>query len=157
MKYFVTSMVLLSASFYASAIPTEQALELCRAEQNALKRLVCYDAINVNSVTASKQAISSNSEVNTKPIESNTEKNFGLEHSKQQDADLIYVTVKNFNYTAHDKLQIEFENGQKWRQQGSDYYPIAVGERHHIKRGIFNSFMLGSDKNNRTIKIRREQ
>ena len=164
MKYLLISLGLVVTSVSA-AVPTEQALELCRAEQNALKRLLCYDAINVDSAVGASSTVATKSQaLATVPTaiqpktDTNTDNSFGLEHKqKEQDADLIHVTVKSFSYSAHDELQVEFANGQQWRQQGNDYYPIAVGERHSIKRGIFNSFVLANDKNNRTIKIRRNQ
>jgi hypothetical protein len=161
MKYFLISVCFFVSSINAATIPTDQALELCRAEQNALKRLLCYDAINLatGSFTAKDTAPVTAPQTQTSvPVNSNPDDSFGLEHKqKQQDADIIFVTVKKLSYSAHDELQIEFENGQQWRQQGNDYYPIAVGERHSIKRGIFNSFTLANDKNNRSIKIRRQQ
>lgn len=161
MKYFLISVCFFVASVNATTIPVEQALELCRAEQNALKRLLCYDAINNATGTATAKTTAPATTVQPQtPVAVNNQPDdsFGLEHKqKQQDADVIYVTVKSLSYSAHDELQVEFSNGQQWRQQGNDYYPIAVGEQHRIKRGIFNSFTLANDKNNRSIKIRRQQ
>ncbi len=173
MKYVLAMCsVLLSVSATAdSKIPVQQAVELCRAEQNALRRLSCYDAIAITN-TAEVKALPAQANERAqqatakpspaKPATANTEKNsderFGLEHKVQADADeTLRVKVKNVSYTPRKELIVEFDNGQRWRQIGSDYYAIAVGQQHTIKRGVLNSFFLANDNNNRTIRIKREQ
>lgn len=165
MKYvFVICSALLSVSAIADIkIPVHQAVELCRAEQNALRRLTCYDAINLasgdsaGSKTLPSQASERAQQATTKP-QQNSDERFGLEHKEQADADeTLRVTVKNVSYTPRKELIVEFDNGQRWRQIGSDYYAIAVGQQHTIKRGVLNAFFLANDNNNRTIRIKREQ
>ncbi|MDX5405918.1 MAG: hypothetical protein LPK11_02595 [Chromatiaceae bacterium] len=165
MKYvFVICSALLSVSAIAdSNIPVNQAVELCRAEQNALRRLTCYDAIEPTSTNSSDtktgalQANAQTQQDEAKTAENNDTR-FGLEHKAQADADeTLRVTVKSISYTPHNKLIIEFENGQRWRQIGTEYYSVAVGQQHTIKRGVLNSFFLANDNNNRTIRIKREQ
>ncbi len=175
MKYVLAiCSALLSVSAAAdSKIPVHQAVELCRAEQNALRRLTCYDAIAITQATtagsntlpapANERAQQAPAKpVTTEPAATNTEKNsddrFGLEHKAQADAnETLRVTVKNVSYTPRKELIVEFDNGQRWRQIGSDYYAIAAGQQHTIKRGVLNSFFLANDNNNRTIRIKREQ
>lgn len=170
MKYvFVVYSALLSVSAIAdSKIPVNQAVELCRAEQNALRRLTCYDAISLTSATtpgvktlpsqANERAQQATAKLATTQPAKNNDDRFGLEHKKQADADeTLRVTVKNISYTPRKALIVEFDNGQRWRQIGSDYYAIAVGQQHTIKRGVLNSFFLANDNNNRTIRIKREQ
>ena len=50
------SLVVASLPLFA-AVPLEQALELCRAEQNALRRLTCYDGISADTATAAPATI----------------------------------------------------------------------------------------------------
>lgn len=160
MKYILISLSLLAFGANAAAVPTEQAIELCRAEQNALKRLVCYDAINLSSTQTAAQssAPTAPSATLTAEADKNIEDYFGQEHKRNvQDPDVINVTVKSFEYSLRKELIIEFDNGQIWRQKGTQYYPIAVGEQHRITRGVLNSFRLGNDRNNRTISIGRQQ
>lgn len=170
MKYvFLVCSALVSVSAIAdSEIPVHQAVELCRAEQNALRRLTCYDAINLASadkadskpqpLQASEQPQQATSKPATaKPAKSDDDR-FGLEHKEQVDADeTLRVTVKSVRYTPRKELIVEFDNGQRWRQVGSDHYTIAVGQQHTIKRGVLNAFFLANDNNNRTIRIKREQ
>ncbi|HEX5792656.1 MAG TPA: hypothetical protein VFY01_05235 [Rheinheimera sp.] len=166
-------MILLStaASVQAAPIPTEQAIELCRAEQNALRRLNCYDAISANTSTVSSVApIAANNApaTSSKPAaiaqpqavaETSADSSFGLEHKKsaEQSADKIYVTAKTISENKYRGLSIEFTNGQIWQQQGSDYYQIKQGEEHYIRRGALGSFFLANDRNNRAIRVKREQ
>jgi hypothetical protein len=157
MKQFFAACIIFASLPVSAAIPVEQALELCRAEQNALRRLSCYDAIAADDTTATtqnKSALPPAAAVSSKP-----ETSFGLEHKKSNEdvAEQIGVTVKSVSYTPHKELIVEFDNGQRWRQIGNDYYSISAGQQHYIKRGILSAFFLANDNNNRTIRIRREQ
>ncbi|MDR6984848.1 hypothetical protein J2X32_003503 [Rheinheimera pacifica] len=174
MKLMLAALIAV-ASLPVAAIPLEQALELCRAEQNALRRLTCYDAISA--VTAST-AVPSNTATSATataaapapapsvavPAANTTaqkqpEADFGIEHRKVDEGapDQIYLLVKEVRYSPRKELIVEFDNGQIWRQNGTEYYKIATGEQHYVKRGALNSFFLGNDSNNRTIRVRREQ
>lgn len=145
--------LLVTASSHA-AIPTDQALELCRAEQNALKRLLCYDAINSDAAATSASA------PNT--AASNVEaprQEFGKEHRNilQEDApEQVYMTVRKVSYNPYKSLIVEFDNGQVWHQLGTEFYSIKAGEQHYIKRAVMNSFLLGSDDGRKAIRVRRE-
>ena len=138
-----------------ASIPLEQALELCRAEQNALRRLTCYDAIADN--TTVKQS-TANSQSSAKTTIAPTEQ-FGVEHKLQDDENIeqLDVVVKSLRYSPHKELRVEFTNGQVWHQVGNDYYKIAEGEQHFIRRGVLNSFLLGNSKSDRTIRVKREK
>lgn len=154
-----------------AAIPLEQALELCRAEQNALRRLTCYDSITTTTHTpapaSSSTATAAAPQTATTIVaakaattaETTPEADFGLEHRKSTEdaAEQIYLQVKSVKYSPRKELIVEFDNGQVWRQNGTDYYKIAAGEQHYVKRGVLNSFFLGNDNNNRTIRVRREK
>lgn len=171
MKLMLAALIAVT-SLPVAAIPLNQALELCRAEQNALRRLTCYDAISA--VTAGNATTTNTTKPTTVaatpapaaivPATNTTaqkqpEEDFGIEHRKiNEDApSQIYLSVKEVRYSPRKELIVEFDNGQIWRQNGTEHYKIAAGEQHYIKRGVLNSFFLGSDSNNRTIRVRREQ
>lgn len=163
---FAVLIAIISLPVSASNVSLTQALELCRAEQNALRRLTCYDNIQhtpaqqtvtdtqAQPVQQVKPAAEAEVAVKAKPADT-----FGMEHkqSSNDTAEQLTVTVKSVRYSPHKQLIVEFDNGQRWRQIGSDYYSIKEGQQHRIKRGAFNSFFLANDNNNRTIRIRREQ
>jgi len=159
MKYFAAACLLVASIPLKAAVPAEQAIELCRAEQNALRRLTCYDAISLtaNSNSASTNAITANVAKSDKAVANNAD--FGIEHRKSSDDanDVLHMTVKDIRYSPRKDLIVEFENGQVWRQNDSGYYKINIGERHFIKRGALNSFFLGNDNNNRILRVRREK
>lgn len=162
----IASSCLLSTPLHAS--PLADALAECRQQTNALKRLVCYDEITVEATAQASASASPATASNTaatarpgKPAAASKPAapadNFGLEHKKtvKEQADQLYLTVKHIRYSPRKQLIVEFDNGQIWRQNDNSYYDIKVGERHFIKRGMLNSFALGNDNNNRTIKVRR--
>ncbi len=170
--FIIAIGTLLSTPVYAN--PLAEAVAECRQQQNALKRLVCYDKITLSATTTSEMPASASSNavqahsqapVRPAPVSNNpamaktapTTSEFGLEHKKPADknADEMIMTVSKISFSPRKELIIEFDNGQVWRQSGTDYYKIAVGEKHYVKRGLFNSFSLGNDENNRTVKVRR--
>ncbi|MBZ9613666.1 hypothetical protein [Rheinheimera maricola] len=155
MKRLAMITLLVATSSHAAGIPTEQALELCRAEQNALKRLLCYDTINTGSTQNSSVAPSA-----TAPATAAQQpQEFGKEHRNflPEDApEQVYMTVRKISYDPYKSLIVEFDNGQVWQQLGTEYYSIKAGEKHYIKRGVMNSFLLGSDDGRKAIRVRRE-
>ena len=147
-------ITLLIATGSSAAVPVEQALELCRAEQNALKRLFYYDAINgaaaVDALPIAKKP---------EPAAQTSKQEFGKEHRNilQEDApEQVYMTVAKVSYDPYKSLIVEFDNGQVWRQLGTEFYSIKAGEKHYIKRAVMNSFLLGSDDGRKAIRVRRE-
>lgn len=159
MKYVIATCLLVASAPTLAAVPVEQAIELCRAEQNALRRLTCYDAIQM---TASEQAaprVETPPQQTTSKAPASKADDFGFEHIQKEEnlSDLVHVVVKAIRYSPRKELIVEFDNGQVWRQTDSGRYAINVGETHYVKRGVLNSFFLGNDNNNRTIRIRREQ
>ena len=159
MKYLVVACLFVATMPLQAAVPVEQAIELCRAEQNALRRLTCYDAIENKSENMTKQSVSASQEKPEIHTQTTTTDDFGLEHRKveAQSTDRVYVNVKNVGYNERKERVFEFDNGQIWRQTDSGYYAINPGETHFIKRGMLNSFFLGNDNNNRTVRVRREK
>jgi hypothetical protein len=163
MKNFITLFAALSCCLplAAASIPLEQALELCRAEQNALRRLNCYDTIATATEPTSATTVEAKPAPATAAVnETQTQDSFGIEHRQTSNADSaekVYLTVKKLKFSPHKEMIVEFENGQIWRQSGTDHYKIAVGERHYVKRGVLNSFFLGNDNSNRAIRVRREK
>ena len=61
------------------------------------------------------------------------------------------------NFYSMNSLEQQFDNGQVWHQLGTEYYSVQPGERHYIKRGTLNSFLMGSDDSRKAIRVRREQ
>lgn len=136
------------------------ALETCRSELDTQKRLACYDLIPISENKKTPSAVTTAAAVITpKLTDPATQNNFGLENRKQNTDNIekISAIVTKVSNSAHQKLIIEFDNGQVWRQTDSAIYAVKVGELHHIRRGALGAFYLGNDKTNRRIKVRRDR
>lgn len=82
---------------------------------------------------------------------------FGL-GSRTPEADVpdtLTLRVAAARHSDFNGWTIEFENGQVWRQIGSDRFDIEVGERYVIRRASFDSFLLGAEDGNRKIRVTR--
>lgn len=145
------------------------ALEKCRTETNALKRLVCYDEIEsgtTNSVKAApRPEINTSQMASTAAVTEAIERpataasEFGREHKQaiNDEVDTINATVSELNYSPRKEMIITFDNGQIWRQAESGSFQVKVGQRYYIKRGTLGAFYLGKEGSNRTLKVRRQE
>ena len=82
---------------------------------------------------------------------------FGLEYKKSQtekDAE-IKAMVASVEEAAYGELIISLDNGQQWRQIGSDSMRLKKNDTIVISRGVFNSFLLKIDGENRSIRVKR--
>ncbi|QMW14435.1 MULTISPECIES: hypothetical protein [Pseudoalteromonas] len=148
-----------------------QALQACTFVENDFNRLLCYDNImagkSLTKPAANKQiekpvtgaaavaapavVASSNQVVKTK------NEDFGLEHKEatKDNDDEISAVVKSVEKAAYGELIIELKNGQQWRQIGSDSLRLKANDTVVIERGIFNSFLLKVEGQNRSIRVKR--
>lgn len=145
------------------------ALDKCRTETNALKRLVCYDEINTgttNNVKAAPKHEVSAAQATTSTVavteainRPTTASEFGREHKQiaNEAVDTIHATVSELSYSPRKEMIITFDNGQVWRQAESGSFQVAVGQEYYIKRGMLGAFYLGKEGSNRTLKVRRQE
>lgn len=91
-----------------------------------------------------------------------TEDDFGLEHKPQVSEQAVESAevVREFTVSAARRNDftgwtIEFDNGQVWRQVGSEPYRINVGATYSIQRASFNSFLLGNPDDSRKLRVTR--
>lgn len=156
---FTTStfaLLLLASPMLQAQSSLAAQLEQCRSEQNALKRLVCYDEINLrtagSAATPAPQAAERARQATTATPATD---NFGKEHRQvaADPLDQLYATVTKLSLSPRKEMIIELDNGQIWRQSGSGQFPLQNGERIYIKRGMLGAFYLGKDGSNRTLKV----
>lgn len=150
-----------------------QALQACTFVENDFNRLLCYDntmagkslskpttsktltpptnsaapvaAATAGTVAATEQSVKAKNE------------DFGLEHkevSKDND-DEISAVVTSVEEAPYGELIITLDNGQQWRQVGSDRLRLATNDTVVIERGMFNSFLLKKAGQNRSIRVKR--
>lgn len=84
---------------------------------------------------------------------------FGLEHKAIQYAELDSITAKILNATHYrpNKLSIQLDNGQIWRQIDSKKLLLKKGTEVIISRGVANSYFLEKASGSRKIRISRKQ
>jgi len=153
-KLTLSLLVLLSANSFAQDINT-QALKACSLIENDLKRLICYDQIIAGKSIDISAAETSLKVEQTKVI--TKEEEFGLEHkniSANADAEQI-ATLAKVKKAPHGELIFTLNNGQIWRQLGTDHFRAKAENEVVIMRGALNSFLLKKMGANKTIRVKR--
>lgn len=146
-KIFLILTLLSAATFTAQAKINTQALQACSTIKNDQNRLLCYDK-----AIAEKPL---KDELTTEvPV---TSEDFGLEHKdingdRAQEIRSVVGSIKNTHY---GKLVITLNNNQQWSQVDSRRMSLKEGDEIIITRGVFNSFSLKKDDQNRSIKVKR--
>jgi mannose-6-phosphate isomerase class I len=157
-------MILLSANAYARADIGMQ-LSVCAAKTDKTVRLTCYDVLAANAKPSAHMTTAT--AVKIAPTEAPTPTtpitpqvlsvdDFGLQKKAiEDDVAKIYAEVASVNKDAVGALFITLINGQVWKQNSPKRYKIKQGQRIFIETGALNSFLLGSDERNATIRVRR--
>lgn len=154
----------------------ESALNTCSFQDNALKRLVCYDKVvkNLNQyqgldkkyepiLPVPPQRPSNNSNTVTAvtsgapaPIAAPRD-DFGLEQKRAAEStkDRIQSQIAAVKENPYGKLTLTLENGQVWRQIDSLKLKLKVGNSIVIKRAMLGSFLLGKQDSNKRMRVKR--
>lgn len=152
----------------ANAATVEQALLACKQEDNALKRLVCFD--NVASAISNNEAPVA--EFKNQPASSTTaparvvasapksqEDTFGLEQKqareKTEEVERISSSVVSIAKNQRGNMTLTLANGSRWRQVESSQLRVKEGSNVQIKRGLFGAFYLFLEGSNRQMKVKR--
>ncbi|GEB71875.1 hypothetical protein PC2016_0088 [Pseudoalteromonas carrageenovora] len=174
-KQLLSLLVLLSAPTVTAQEINVQALQACSFIENDFNRLLCYDN------TVAGKPLTKPSEKKTltppKPVANITpnvsapvaavtasapaakDDDFGLEHkeiTKDKDEN-ITALVSSVKKAPYGELIISLDNSQEWRQIGSDSLKLKKSDTVVISRGVFNSFLLRKDGQNRSIRVKRTQ
>lgn len=174
-KQLLSLLVLISAPTFAAQEINVQALQACSFIENDFNRLLCYDN------TVAGKPLTKPSEKKTltppKPVANITPNvsapvaavtasapaakgdDFGLEHkeiTKDKDEN-ITALVSSVKKAPYGELIISLDNSQEWRQIGSDSLKLKESDTVVISRGVFNSFLLRKDGQNRSIRVKRTQ
>ncbi len=177
MKYRVVMMCAGMMGLAALPVQAETlagALNKCKAEDNSLQRLVCYDRVvkNMQQYSGLDEAVkqgytvpsaSRNAAVPAPatapvpPAQKAPAPQFGLEHKEDQDTlpQTMTASVSKVEKTARDQYLITLDNGMVWRQADNERYRIKTGDSVTIERGMLGAFYLSRPDANRRIKVRR--
>ena len=157
-----------------------QALQACTFVENDFNRLLCYDNVMAGkslskpvkkqqieqpkmssaasaATTATTEAAATVATKQSEQIVKTKNEDFGLEHKEvaKVNDDQISSLVKSVKKAPYGELIIELDNGQQWRQVGSDSLRLKAQDVVIIERGIFNSFLLKVKGQNRSIRVKR--
>jgi hypothetical protein len=133
-----------------------QTVSSCSVMSDPIERLACYDRIAQDLPIESREAETQSQP--TSPIRRAREQIFGLElkqESKSQERDSMTAVVTSAKHNDFTGWSIEFDNGQYWKQIGTEDFRIKKGATYVITRGTLNSFFLGDGNSNNKIKVQR--
>lgn len=171
-------ITLLGASYSSVASDSttlKQQLTHCSAIEINSKRLACYDAI-IKPIAPAFEASSTSPQktqpavtvatptppvptIAQRPVNTKEQKvaEFGAEKLKEktEEIDKIRLTVSRVKKNVRGLKTFYFTNGQVWKEIETSRFKIKKDEQVHIKRGSLGSFKIGSDKNNRTARVKR--
>lgn len=176
-SWITAAAILVSAQASAGL---EQGLATCSAKADKLDRLICYDTLaesvksapkvistqaNTAAATTAVAATSVTAASQTKTIATpttlpaNIEDEFGNANLKKDEANKeinkIYLEIASISKDAYGALKVSFSNGQIWKQSDNRHFKVKVGETVFIEKAALGSFILGTDKRNSTIRVKR--
>lgn len=163
-KQILSLLVILSAPvFSAQSDINTQALKACSFIENDFNRLLCYDntmagkSLTKPTVTQKLTAPSTSTSTPAVAVVDAPKDDFGLEHKqdKKNKESEIKATITSVEKALYGELIITLNNNQKWRQIGSDSIRLKESDSVTITRGVFNSFLLSKDGQNRSIRVKR--
>ncbi|PKG62953.1 MULTISPECIES: hypothetical protein [Pseudoalteromonas] len=168
-KQLLSLLVLLSAPTFAAQTEfNTQALQACSFIENDFNRLLCYDntiagkSLVKPTITKTLTPPTANNVpqvVAAAPIQAKAKAdNFGLEHKIEEQVEKeteIKAMITSIDEAAYGELIISLDNGQQWRQIGSDSMRLKENDTIIISRGAFSSFLLKKDGKNRSIRVKR--
>lgn len=169
-KQLLPIIALLSISTAYADEVNLQALQACTFVENDFNRLLCYDNImagkSLSKPSTKKTLKPSGESVSVAPtattaveeqIVKTKNEDFGLEHKEitKDNDDELTATVTSVEEAPYGELIITLDNGQQWRQIGSDRMRLNTNDIVIIERGMFNSFLLKKQGKSRSIRVKR--
>ncbi|WP_105200361.1 hypothetical protein [Pseudoalteromonas sp. T1lg10] len=180
-KYLVPASLALLATLSTTAQADDgvniQALKACSFIENDFRRLLCYDNImagkpidsmpaNVPANKAGKSqgkgaeasaAAAGNANANAANKGKKDKGDFGLEHKQrnEENGDELVAKVSSIKEAPYGELIITLDNGQRWRQVGTESFRISKNDTVVISRAMFNSFLLKKQGSNKSIRVKR--
>jgi hypothetical protein len=123
-----------------TAAHAQPSLQDCAQLTKDAERLACYDE-----------------------LAHSTEESFGLqsasvpEPTPEEQIDNIVATVTKATHSPYTGWIVTFDNGQSWKQIGTDSFALREGDSCIIERTIMNAFRLKCGDRERRIRIAREE
>ena len=162
-KLLLSLLVLLSAPTLAAQEKINtQALKACSFIESDFNRLLCYDNIMAGKILAKESVTEKLAPSKTTDIPAvavTKADDFGLEHKEEHNekGNEITAIIISVEEAPYGELIITLDNNQQWRQIGSDSMRLKAADKVMISRGMFNSFLLRKEGQNRSIRVKRTQ
>lgn len=153
MKHVIAmGTVVLMSTLGSSSLMAQQSYRDCAVINDDQERLMCYDRLNEQD----KKPVPATKMKEKVEREHKGNSDFGLEHKQLKKDERMSVTITARDEDAYGKWILTFDNGQVWKQEGSDsYFPWQEGANYFVERGMFNSFYLAREGVNKRLKIER--
>ena len=150
-------------SFSAQAETVSEAILKCKAEQNSLQRLLCFDKVAEN-ISGLKDQSFSDAQASAPPADAvlpTTSKgqrqprdDFG-KTPVDETPDALSSRVTKVKKDTLKRQTVTLQNGQVWREIGSSGHIVKSGQQVTIEKGLFGSYYLSVDGSNREMQVKR--
>lgn len=172
MKYLPLLLTLLPVmAFSAQSSTLEQEFSKCKAITDSdLKRLICYDAINVATTVKSEAPVAmpvtkpkptpvepvvSQPAATTQTVMTKKER-FGLKEVREdREPESIRATVTKIKKNSYGKLTIYLDIGQVWKQNESSSIRVKKNDTVMIKQAAFDSYLMNKEGSSRSMRVKR--
>ena len=178
-KYLVPASLALLATLSTTAQADDgvniQALKACSFIENDFRRLLCYDNIMagkpIDSMPAeapankagksqgkgAAAAAAAAGNANAANKGKKDKSDFGIEHKQrnEENGDELVAKVSSVKEAPYGELIITLENGQRWRQVGTESFRVSKNDTVVISRAMFNSFLMKKQGTNKSIRVKR--
>jgi hypothetical protein len=128
-------------------------IEKCKAINNALERLACYDSLfNRVNTESDKSGVAEL----TRP---NLEADFGAEQlaRSEHNKEIQEISVQVVDIQENNRGQRTFilANGQHWRETELSRLRVKTGQEVVVKKGAFSAYYLKKPNVGRTVRVKR--
>ena len=163
-KIALLSLFAISGSISAQQINT-QALEVCTLVDNDFKRLMCFDKVMANQPIDIKSIPKQNIKApatDAKNVSDLTdEEQFGMtkkllsQKTSFKEIENISSVVLKVETSSHGVRTFQLDNGQTWKQVGTDSFRAKGSDKVEIIRASLGSFLMKKAGTNRSIRVKR--
>ncbi|WP_394130184.1 hypothetical protein [Shewanella maritima] len=120
--------------------------------QVASPQVAASQAVPTTQVTSPQVAVATSQ---TKTV-AQQQAEFGLKQAPvEAKVEKLYATVTESKKDQYGAFIVTLDNGQVWKQIESRRYKVKQGETVYIEAAALGSFILGTDKRNTTIRVKR--
>jgi hypothetical protein len=137
----------------------------CRQLESDAARLQCYDEVAERVSTDMQSQAEARPQPADKAPATQPEALFGKSTEETaelvtealgiEDVDLIEARVSRIQRDPYDRVFIELDNQQRWKQTGGGRFNLQAGEAIIITRNVLGSFMLEKKSGGPRIRVKR--